>query len=90
MISQHPGISKVVVVGIPDIRLTERVVACLNIKDGWKWVDQKTKHSPDGKQVSPQMLQDHCSRRKLSRFQSSFPLKFLESKLSKKKKYNGR
>ncbi|WOL12017.1 hypothetical protein Cni_G20781 [Canna indica] len=68
VISQHPGISKVVVVGVPDIRLTEKVVACLNIKEGWKWVDQNANCSQEEKQVSTEILQNFCRQRNLSRF----------------------
>lgn len=28
-----------VVVGIPDLRLTEMVIGCIRVKDGWQWAD---------------------------------------------------
>jgi acyl-activating enzyme 14 len=39
VLSQHPGVARVVVVGIPDSRLGEKVIACVSIRYGWKWVD---------------------------------------------------
>ncbi|KAF2286007.1 hypothetical protein GH714_009626 [Hevea brasiliensis] len=34
---QHPGVFAVIVLGIPDARLTEMVVACVKIKEGLKY-----------------------------------------------------
>lgn len=67
VISEHPGISKVVVVGVPDIRLNEKLVACLNIKEGWKWVDQNSKYAAEEKQVSAEIIQYHCRHKNLTR-----------------------
>ncbi|RWV96661.1 hypothetical protein GW17_00040610 [Ensete ventricosum] len=77
VLSQHPGVSRVMVVGVPDIRFTEKVVACLNIKEGWKWVDHSCKYSLEAKEVSPEILQDHCGQSNLSR--SGVPSNSLES-----------
>ncbi|CAL9163271.1 unnamed protein product [Musa hybrid cultivar] len=68
VLSQHPGVFRVVVVGVPDILFTEKVVACLNIKEGWKWVDHSSKYSLEAKEVSPEIFQDHCRQSNLSRF----------------------
>ncbi|KAG6516048.1 2-succinylbenzoate--CoA ligase, chloroplastic/peroxisomal-like isoform X2 [Zingiber officinale] len=68
VISEHPGISKVVVVGVPDIRLNEKLVACLNIKEGWKWVDRNSKYAAEEKQVSDEIIQYHCRHKNLTRF----------------------
>ncbi|XP_066326121.1 2-succinylbenzoate--CoA ligase, chloroplastic/peroxisomal-like [Miscanthus floridulus] len=68
VLSQHPGVARVVVVGIPDSRLGEKVIACVSIRDGWKWVDARTEHQGKGMEVSPQILHDHCRMKKLSRF----------------------
>jgi len=68
VLSQHPGVARVVVVGIPDSRLGEKVIACVSIRDGWKWVHARTEHQGKGKEVSPQILHDHCRMKKLSRF----------------------
>uniref|UniRef100_J3MQ36 AMP-dependent synthetase/ligase domain-containing protein n=2 Tax=Oryza brachyantha TaxID=4533 RepID=J3MQ36_ORYBR len=68
ILSQHPGVAKVVVIGVPDSRLGEKVVACVSIRDGWKWVDAGAVHQREGREVSAQILQDHCRIKKLSRF----------------------
>ncbi|RLM62178.1 2-succinylbenzoate--CoA ligase, chloroplastic/peroxisomal [Panicum miliaceum] len=68
VLSQHPGVARVVVVGIPDSRLGEKVIACVSIRDGWKWVDARAEHQDETKEVSPQILHDHCRMKKLSRF----------------------
>ncbi|KAJ1267129.1 hypothetical protein BS78_07G032700 [Paspalum vaginatum] len=68
VLSRHPGVARAVVVGIPDSRLGEKVVACVSIRDGWKWVNAKVEHQGEGKEVSPQILQDHCRMGNLSRF----------------------
>ncbi|RLN24269.1 hypothetical protein C2845_PM07G12590 [Panicum miliaceum] len=67
VLSQHPGVARVVVVGIPDIRLGEKVIACVSIRDGWKWVGARAEHQGESKEVSPQILLDHCGMKKLSR-----------------------
>jgi len=67
VLSQHPGVARVVVVGIPDSRLGEKVIACVNIKDGWKWVDARAEHQSERKEVSPRILNGHCRMKKLSR-----------------------
>lgn len=68
VLSQHPGVAKVVVLGVPDSRLGEKLVACVNIMDDWKWVDATDEHQGEGKEVSSQTLQEHCRINKLSRF----------------------
>ncbi|XP_020099995.1 2-succinylbenzoate--CoA ligase, chloroplastic/peroxisomal isoform X2 [Ananas comosus] len=68
VLAQHPGIAKAVVVGAPDVRLTEKVVACVITKDEWSWVGRKSNHSESGKELSAEILQRHCRERNLSRF----------------------
>uniref|UniRef100_A0A0E0KG82 4-coumarate--CoA ligase n=1 Tax=Oryza punctata TaxID=4537 RepID=A0A0E0KG82_ORYPU len=68
VLCQHPGVAKAVVIGVPDSRLGEKVIACVSIRDGWKWVDAGAVHKGEGREVSAQMLQDHCRIKKLSRF----------------------
>ncbi|RCV30202.1 hypothetical protein SETIT_6G075200v2 [Setaria italica] len=68
ILSQHPGVARVVVVGIPDSRLGEKVIACVSIRDGWKWVDARAENQGEAKEVSSQILHDHCRMKKLSRF----------------------
>ncbi|KAF0900499.1 hypothetical protein E2562_032106 [Oryza meyeriana var. granulata] len=67
VLSQHPSVAKAVVIGVPDIRLGEKVVACVSIRGGWKWIDAVAAHQGEGTEVSAQMLQDHCRMKKLSR-----------------------
>ncbi|KAL5977116.1 hypothetical protein ACLOJK_021458 [Asimina triloba] len=72
-ISQHPGISGIVVVGVPDARLTEMVTACVRIKDTWCWAtDDKRRmihHSNEEAQIlSPNILQNYCKKRNLTGF----------------------
>uniref|UniRef100_A0A0A9D7H9 AMP-dependent synthetase/ligase domain-containing protein n=1 Tax=Arundo donax TaxID=35708 RepID=A0A0A9D7H9_ARUDO len=68
ILSQHLGVAKVVVIGIPDSRLGEKVIACVSIREGWKWVDARAEHKGEDKEVSPHILQDHCRLKNLSRF----------------------
>lgn len=69
VLSQHPGVARAVVVGVPDSRLGERVVACVSVKDGWNWVDARAEHEHrGGGKVSPQILHGHCRTKELSRF----------------------
>jgi o-succinylbenzoate---CoA ligase len=67
VLSQHPGVAKVVVVGVPDSRLGEKVVACVSIKDDWSWVDARAENQGKCKVVSDQILRDHCWMKKLTR-----------------------
>ncbi|MQM20935.1 hypothetical protein Taro_053965 [Colocasia esculenta] len=68
VLSQHPGVSCAVVVGLPDARLTEMVAACVCIREGWEWADHAYAHSTDRKQLSTEILQTHCRQANLSRF----------------------
>uniref|UniRef100_A0A0D9X432 4-coumarate--CoA ligase n=1 Tax=Leersia perrieri TaxID=77586 RepID=A0A0D9X432_9ORYZ len=72
VLSQHPGVAKAVVIGLPDSRLGEKVVACVSIRDGWKWVDAGAEHMGEGREVSAHVLQDHCRMKKLSRCSTKF------------------
>ncbi|KAI4972621.1 hypothetical protein ZWY2020_003546 [Hordeum vulgare] len=53
VLSQHPGVAKAVVFGVPDSRLGEKIVSCVSIKDGWRWVDATAEHQGEGKEVMP-------------------------------------
>lgn len=42
VLSQHPGVYSSVVVGIPNDRLSEMLVACIQIRHHWQWMDDRT------------------------------------------------
>ncbi|PIA53300.1 hypothetical protein AQUCO_00900108v1 [Aquilegia coerulea] len=69
ILMQHPGVSSIVVVGVPDARLSEMVVACLQIKENWMWVNQNS-HPPERKelQLTNESLYNYCKEKKLTRF----------------------
>ncbi|CAA6668083.1 unnamed protein product [Spirodela intermedia] len=54
---QHPGVSSVVVFGIPDAHFTERIAACVCVKEGWNWVDDGSAPSRERNQLSSHILQ---------------------------------
>lgn len=68
LISQHPGISSIVVVGVPDSRLTEMIIACIRLKDGWQWVDSGVNHSAEGQTqcLSSEILRQFCKEKNLT------------------------
>lgn len=68
VLSQHPGVAGCVVVGLPDVRLTEMVVACIRIKDNWKWPDNNTAHWTETKELllSTEILRRHCRDKNLT------------------------
>ncbi|KAM0919353.1 hypothetical protein ACQ4PT_008269 [Festuca glaucescens] len=68
VLSQHSGVAKAVVFGVPDSRLGEKIVACVSIRNNWRWVDARAEHQGEGKEVSAQILQEHCRIKNLSRF----------------------
>ncbi|GMP71678.1 hypothetical protein CsSME_00029994 [Camellia sinensis var. sinensis] len=70
ILSQHPGVSGIVVVGLPDARLTEVVVACLQIRDNWRWADSCSDHLAGKKDqtLSTQILQQFCRKMNLTGF----------------------
>ncbi|XP_059668339.1 2-succinylbenzoate--CoA ligase, chloroplastic/peroxisomal [Cornus florida] len=85
IISQHPGVSGVVVVGLPDTRYTEMVVACIQIRDDWKWIDLGSHISAKNIEfcLSSEILQHFCKKKNLTGFKipktfviwkKSFPL----------------
>ncbi|XP_073126678.1 2-succinylbenzoate--CoA ligase, chloroplastic/peroxisomal-like [Henckelia pumila] len=64
VISLHPGVSKIVVVGVPDARLTEMVIGCIQLKQGWRWSDRNS-----GAQVlSGESLRQYCKDKNLTGF----------------------
>ncbi|KAI3921574.1 hypothetical protein MKW98_013508 [Papaver atlanticum] len=70
VLSKHPGISKILVVGIPDPRLTEMVIACVQVRENWRWADQNSDFLQEKEKqiISTEILQNYCKEMKLSRF----------------------
>uniref|UniRef100_A0A5B6YT33 Uncharacterized protein n=1 Tax=Davidia involucrata TaxID=16924 RepID=A0A5B6YT33_DAVIN len=70
ILSQHPGVSGIVVVGLPDARLTEMVVACIQIREGWQWTDLSSDHSAKNRDLclSSEILQHFCREKNLTGF----------------------
>lgn len=90
---KHPGISAVAVVGIPDERLSESVVAFVRLRDKWVWEDKyegtlsvtgasneiQMEDYRINRVVSPVELRIHCQQLGLSRsiLESLFPQSFV-------------
>ncbi|KAI9118805.1 hypothetical protein K1719_010250 [Acacia pycnantha] len=62
---EHSGIAGVVIVGIPDARLTEMVVACIQPRKDWQWSEQSVS---EDHHLSPENLRQYCMKKNLSRF----------------------
>ncbi|XP_061996286.1 2-succinylbenzoate--CoA ligase, chloroplastic/peroxisomal-like [Rosa rugosa] len=79
---RHPGVTGVVVVGIPEARLTEMVVACVQIRGNWQWVNTSTKDSVANPMlhISSEILLRYCKEKNLTGFK--IPKKFLVWKKS--------
>ncbi|TYH16449.1 hypothetical protein ES288_A05G117800v1 [Gossypium darwinii] len=67
---QHPGVLSSVVVGIPDPRLTELVVACIRLRENWQWSDDSFKYSVQSNELflSSTILRLHCREKNLTGF----------------------
>ncbi|KAF6135166.1 hypothetical protein GIB67_035237 [Kingdonia uniflora] len=70
ILSKHPGVVRVVVVGIPDARLSEMVICCVQIKEKWTWIDQDWNHLSARMEflLSTEILQNYCRQKNLTRF----------------------
>lgn len=69
ILSRHPGVCGIVVVGVPDARLSEMVVACLQIKEEWEWIDQSCgppRHTEKLNLCSDSLCK-YCKEKKLTR-----------------------
>eukprot|EP00257_Ricinus_communis_P021077 XP_015580475.1 2-succinylbenzoate--CoA ligase, chloroplastic/peroxisomal [Ricinus communis] len=66
---QHPGVAAAIVLGIPDARLMEMVVACIRLREGWRWSNDDCKPLA-GKEIllCSEILQKYCREKNLSRF----------------------
>ncbi|KAF9587264.1 hypothetical protein IFM89_039511 [Coptis chinensis] len=73
VLSQHPGVYSIAVVGVPDARLSEMVVACVQLQEGWKWVGHDSQ-SPERMdlQLTTNILYEYCKENKMTRY-SFFP-----------------
>ncbi|KAL9452870.1 hypothetical protein AB3S75_008623 [Citrus x aurantiifolia] len=69
---QHPGIIGIVVVGIPNARLTEMVVACVRLREGWQWSESNCDQSSKNKELllSSEVLRQHCREKNLTGFKT--------------------
>lgn len=80
---EHPGVTGVVVVGIPDARLTEMVVACVQIRENWQWVNTSTRDSVAEHMlhISSENLWQYCKEKSLTGYCSlkSMILCYLDS-----------
>ncbi|KAI9118872.1 hypothetical protein K1719_010317 [Acacia pycnantha] len=65
LLLEHSGIAGVVIVGIPDARLTEMVVACIQLRKDWQWSEQSVS---EDHHLSPENLRQYCMKKNLSRF----------------------
>lgn len=69
VLSQHPGVSSVVVIGIPDGRLGEMVVSCVQLREKWLWEDKNvtsTSNKAPELIVSQNQLRHFCKNKKLT------------------------
>lgn len=65
---QHPGVIGIVIVGIPDARLTEMVIACFQLRENWYWSDKSFEHSTENKGLvlSSEILRHYCREKNLT------------------------
>ncbi|KAJ6894867.1 hypothetical protein NC652_028572 [Populus alba x Populus x berolinensis] len=69
MLLQHPGVSATVVVGVPEARLTEMVVACIKLRQSWQWTNNNCKQSAENNlTLCREVLRDYCRENKLTGF----------------------
>ncbi|KAJ6724095.1 OBG-LIKE ATPASE 1 [Salix viminalis] len=69
MLLQHPGVLATVVVGIPEARLTEMVVACIKLRESWQWIDKICKQSAENNlTLSREILGIYCREKNLTGF----------------------
>ena len=52
VLSQHSVAAKAVVFHVPDNCLEEKIVACVSIRQYWRWIDATTNHQGERKEVS--------------------------------------
>ncbi|XP_041027411.1 2-succinylbenzoate--CoA ligase, chloroplastic/peroxisomal-like isoform X1 [Juglans microcarpa x Juglans regia] len=67
---QHPGIIGIVIVGIPDARLTEMAIACIRLTENWLWSDTSFIHSAENGRLvlSTEILLRYCREKNITGF----------------------
>ncbi|XP_030468617.2 2-succinylbenzoate--CoA ligase, chloroplastic/peroxisomal isoform X2 [Syzygium oleosum] len=66
---QHPGVAGIVIVGIPEARLTEMVVGCIRVKEKWLWSDKGRELGAEKERLlSDEILRQYCRDRNLTGF----------------------
>ncbi|KAL2894613.1 2-succinylbenzoate--CoA ligase chloroplastic/peroxisomal [Bienertia sinuspersici] len=70
VLSQHPGISAVVVIGLPHASLGEMVFACVQIKEYWVWIDININETQSNVewQLSARVLKEYCRQNSITGF----------------------
>ncbi|KAJ6417577.1 hypothetical protein OIU84_003326 [Salix udensis] len=69
LLLQHPGVLATVVVGIPEARLTEMVVACIKLRESWQWIDKICKQSAENNlTLCREILGNYCREKNLTGF----------------------
>lgn len=65
---QHPGIMGIAIVGIPDARLTEMAIACIQLRENWIWSNASSKHSAkNGERIlSSEILRNYCKEKNIT------------------------
>lgn len=81
ILSQHPGVAGVVTVGILDSRLSEMVVACIQLRRDWQWTSRSFEHSTAKQKelLSHEILQQFCKQNNLARYCSPFIIQTIMS-----------
>ncbi|VFQ83303.1 unnamed protein product [Cuscuta campestris] len=78
VLSQHTGVSGNVVIGLPDSRLGEMVIACIQLRGNWQWDDLKSNPSSISyptNYLSADILRCFCKEKQLTGFK--VPKKFI-------------
>ncbi|KAG2689446.1 hypothetical protein I3760_09G138900 [Carya illinoinensis] len=67
---QHPGIMSIAIVGIPDARLTEMAIACIQLRKNWVWSNASSKHSAKNEELvlSSEILRQYCREKNITGF----------------------
>ncbi|XP_050219730.1 2-succinylbenzoate--CoA ligase, chloroplastic/peroxisomal isoform X2 [Mercurialis annua] len=66
---QHPAIVAAIVLGVPDARMTEMVVACIRLKQGWQWRRDICEPLAETELLlCSEILQKYCREKNLSGF----------------------